>query len=112
MKKYYSNFLILSLTLSTFGLNASSVEAQQCTSASDASTIAAVLPDGTGGWSGGWAFCEGASADALRVSFFKLALCTSKPTIADDSACAYLLNTPNAISSDIEVGTESASFLK
>lgn len=110
MKKLVHTLALLTLTLSTFGLNASSVEAQQCTSASDASTIAAALPDGTGGWSGGWGFCEGASADALRVSFFKLALCTSKPTISDDSACAYLLNTPNAISSDIEVGTESALF--
>ena len=101
MKSIIRTFLILSLTLCVFGLKATSVEAQQCSSATDATTILS---------GSGWASCEGATADALRVSFFKLALCTSKPTITDDSACSYILDVPSAISADIEVGKESALF--
>ena len=101
MKSIIRAFLILSLTLCVFGLKATSVEAQQCSSATDATTILS---------GSGWASCEGATADALRVSFFKLALCTSKPTITDDSACSYILDVPSAISADIEVGKESALF--
>jgi len=101
MKSIIRTFLILSLTLCVFGLKATSVEAQQCSSATDATTIL----NGSG-----YASCEGATADALRVLFFKLALCTSKPTITDDSACSYILDVPSAISADIEVGKESALF--
>jgi hypothetical protein len=90
------NHIAMGLAFLTL-LSASFVSAAQCSSTTDASTL---LGNDT------WGACEGATPDALEVSFYKLALCTAKPTITDDSACTYFLNTTTPVKATISVGTE------
>ena len=54
---------------------------------------------------GPWAACEKATPDAIEVSFYKLALCTAKPTYTDDSSCSYILNSTSSIKATIAVGS-------
>jgi hypothetical protein len=79
-------------------LSLSSVaNAQDCSSSTDAVTIL----NGNN-----FMQCENATADALRIEFYQLALCTSKPTFLDDSACTFLLNSTAAVPVDIQVGVD------
>jgi hypothetical protein len=71
--------------------------AAQCSPASDAATEIAAN-------GGGWGSCEGGTPDELEVSFYKLALCTSKPTLTDDSSCTYILDTGTPITGQIAIG--------
>jgi hypothetical protein len=84
----------------SLALNLSSVaNAQDCSSSTDAAVILA-------GSENNWAKCEKATSDALQVGFYELALCTSKPTFLDDSACTFLLNSKTSVDVDIQVGAQ------
>ena len=80
------------LNLWTSAANAQSA----CTAASDASTL-------TTGAGDNWAQCK-STPDAMKLKFYKMALCTSKPTFSDDSTCVYLLNTTTSVEAEISVG--------
>lgn len=89
--------LIIAITVYfTSGLLSAAV-AQDCSANTNASTILA---------GGNWAQCEKATADALQVEFYQLALCTSKPTFLDNSACTFLLNSTTAVPVEIQVDIE------
>ena len=98
---YISTKSWIAAALVVFSMGFSSaVTAVQCNSNTDASAVIAA----NGG--GGWGACEGATPDALRLSFYKLALCTEKPTYTDDSACTYFLDTTSPVTATIELGSE------
>lgn len=88
---FRSAFIYLALSVSSVA------NAQDCSGDTDATVI---LSGST------WAQCKKATADALRIEFYKLALCTSKPTFLDDSACIYLLNSTTKVPVDIEIGAD------
>lgn len=88
---FRSAFIYLALSVSSVA------NAQDCSANTDATVILGADTSGA---------CEKATADALRVKFYKLALCTSKPTFLDESACTYLLNSTTEVSVDIEVGAD------
>ena len=72
--------------------------AAQCNSTTDGATIAYDLT--------GNASCERATPLALKVSFYKLALCKSKPTYTDDSSCTYLFNVTTPKTIEIGIGKQ------
>jgi|SaaInlStandDraft_1057018.scaffolds.fasta_scaffold28774_2 hypothetical protein len=78
---------------------ATSSSAQTCSASTDATIMTTGAP-------GDLNFCDGATPDSLRVSFYKLALCTSKPTYTNDDSCVYILNESTPKTVDIEIGTE------
>lgn len=86
---FRSALVFLALSISSVA------NAEDCSSSTDA----AVILSGNN-----WAQCEKATADALQVEFYQLALCTSKPTFLDDSACTFILNSTIAVPVDIQVG--------
>jgi len=50
--------------------------------------------------------CDGATADALRIKLYKLALCTEKPTYLDDSSCVYLFNAATPMTLELSIGSQ------
>jgi len=50
--------------------------------------------------------CDGATADALRIKLYKLALCTEKPTYLDDSSCVYLFNEATPMTLELSIGSQ------
>ena len=50
--------------------------------------------------------CDGATADALRIKLYKLALCTEKPTYLDDSSCVYLFNEATPTTLELSIGSQ------
>ena len=98
MSKIHSTFILL-LGIFWGIIVATSSSAQTCSAATDATSM-------TNGAPGDWNFCDGATPDSLRVSFYKLALCTSKPTYTNDDSCVYILNESTPKTVDIEIGAE------
>ena len=76
----------------------SAAVAQDCSANTDAVTIL----NGNN-----WAQCENATADVLQVSFYKLALCTQKPTYQNDTGCVYLLDASSSVDVEIGVGVDN-----
>lgn len=72
--------------------------AVDCDSDTDADTILGA---------GNWASCEKATPDSLKLSFYKMALCTEKPTYLDESKCVYLLNSSSPKEVEISVGAKT-----
>ena len=89
---------VLMLNLWTGVANAQSA----CTAASDAAT----LTTAAGAGNGFFAQCE-STPDAMKLKFYKMALCKEKPTYLDDTSCVYILNETTAIDAEISVGGES-----
>jgi hypothetical protein len=70
-----------------------------CTAASDAATLTTAAGIGNGFF----AQCK-STPDAMKLKFYKMALCKDKPTYLDDSSCVYILNETTAIDAEISVG--------
>ena len=88
------------LNLWTVAVNAQSAPA--CTAASDAATLTTAAGVGEGFF----AQCK-STPDAMKLKFYKMALCKEKPTYSDDSSCVYILNETTAIDAEISVGGET-----
>jgi len=72
-------------------------DAASCTNATDGATIT---------YSGGYAECSDATPDELKIDFYKLALCSAKPTYTDESSCTFIINSDTPQSLEIGIGKE------
>lgn len=97
----FSNILklptILSVLVFYVMLNGNIAYAQKCSAAITATGIL----NGANN-----AECEGATPDVLRISFYKLALCQTKPTYLNEEGCVYLLDVDAPVSLDLSVGSQ------
>ena len=60
----------------------------------------------TNNGAGGWNSCE-TTPDALKVKFYRLALCKSKPTYDNSGDCVFLLDKSSPVETTISVGKSS-----
>ena len=79
-------------------VNAAGVIGVDCTSSTDPDVIAA----------GGFGQCD-QTPDAMVVKFYKLGLCTEKPTYKDYSSCEFLFDNPNG--KEVTLSTTSSDKL-
>ena len=74
----------------------------RCTPSMDANT----LTTAAGAANGYFAQCK-STPDAMKLKFYKLALCKEKPTYTDESKCVFILNNSSGVEAEIAVGVSS-----
>jgi len=77
----------------------------RCTPSMDADT----LTTAAGSANGYFAQCK-STPDAMKLKFYKLALCKEKPTYSDESKCVFILNNSSGVETEIAVGVSSNLF--
>ena len=91
------------MTVFVINLRTSTASAQDaCTASSDADT----LTTAAGAPNGYFAQCT-STPDAMKLKFYKLALCSEKPTYTDESKCVFILDNASGVEAEIAVGVSS-----